>query len=420
MNLQLIGCSHHHSSVGVREKLAFTEQQVKTLLGSFYDRHPQSEAVLLSTCNRTEFYVASKQLELLPSRLELIGLLIEHRDIDPRAIEAELFVHRDRQAVRHLFSVAASLDSMVIGETQILAQVRKAYQLATELRRSVPITHQVFQSAIRVARRVANDTGLHSARLSVPSVAVGVYAKQIFERLDNKQILVIGAGAMAKETLRYLISEGGRKFTIVNRTLDHAERLANQFGGVAVSWDLLKPLLVDADLIVSTTGATETVVTGEMFDQIEKARCQKPLLILDLAVPRDIDSAIGNRLNVYLYTLDDLQLECERNRQTRQSHFQQAKMILDEETDRFFTDLGQRASGGTIWQLKQQADQAKVAELQRLFNRANLDERQQAEVEQAFNRLVNKILHPPLQSLREEESHQGLVDALKRLFQLKD
>jgi glutamyl-tRNA reductase len=420
MNLQLIGCSHHHSSLSIREKLAFTDQQIRALLRSFYDRFPQSEAVLLSTCNRTELYVAGREPTSLPSSGELISLLTEQRAIDRGEMEAELFMHQDRIAVRHLFSVAASLDSMIVGETQILSQVKKAYQLATELNPTVPITHQVFQTAIRVARRVANDTELHAARLSVPSVAVGVFARQIFERLDNKKIVIIGAGEMAEETMRYIRDAGGTDFTVVNRTLAHAQTLAVEFGGRAASFNALEELLTEADFVISTTGASEPIVSDSFFERIEKARGQKPLLILDLAVPRDLDPKIGNRSNVYLYTLDDLQRECELNRQARLSHFQKAEMILNEETERFFSEWSQRSSNGTIWQLKQQADQAKWAELKRLFNKIELTERQRVEVEQAFNRLVNKILHPPLQSIREEESHHGLVDALKRLFQLKD
>lgn len=420
MILQLIGCSHHQSSLTVREKLAFNEAQSKLLLNSFYLRFPESEAVLLSTCNRTEFYVAGKELDFLPSKSELIDLLAEHRDLQSHEIESELFLHRDRSAIRHLFSVAASLNSMVIGETQILSQVKKAYQLAAELNPAGSMMHHVFQTAIRVARRISNDTNLHQARLSVPSVAVGVFARQIFERLDNKQILIIGAGPTAEETLRYVVSEGGREITVVNRTRANAEQLAEQFKGRAATWEQLDQLLITADFVISATGATQPVVTRQIFDRIERTRQQKPLLILDLAVPRDIDPEIGNRSNVYLYSLDDLHFECERNRQSRQTHFQKAEMILDEETDRFFSELNQRSNNGTISQLKQQADDVKLAELKRLFNKVDLDEQQQAEVEQAFNRLVNKILHPPLKSIREEESHHGLVDALKRLFQLKD
>jgi glutamyl-tRNA reductase len=404
----------------VREKFAFPEAEARSLLNAFNLRFPESEAVLLSTCNRTEFYVAGKESNCLPTRPEMVELLAEHRELSPFDIEPDLFLYRDRAAIRHLFSVAASLDSMILGETQILSQVKKAYQLATETNPAGSLMHQVFQTAIRVARRISNETHLHQARLNVPSVAIGVFAKQIFERLDNKQILIIGAGKMAEETLRYIVSEGGREITIVNRTEARASWLADQFNGRAASWNQLDQLLIGADFIISATGSTQAVVTRSMFDRIERARQQKPLLILDLAVPRDIDPEIGDRLNVYLYSLDDLQLECERNRQARQSQFQRADKILDEETDRFFSELNQRSNNGTISQLKQQADEVKLAELKRLFNKVHFDHRQQAEVEQAFSRLVNKILHPPLKSIRDEGAHHGLVDALKRLFQLKD
>lgn len=422
MNLQIVGCSHHLSNVSVREKLAFTQQQVKPFLDTFYQRFPQSEAVLLSTCNRTEFYAASKEIDLLPSHDEMIALLAEHRGLKSGDIEHGLFSHRDRQAIRHLFSVAASMDSMVVGETQILAQVKQAYQLAVESNHPIPLTHLVFQSAIRVARRVSNETEIHSTRVSVPSVAIGVLAKQIFERLDNKKILILGAGEMAEETLRYVKDEGGRDIAVVSRTRSTAEALAAKFEGRVADWSNLSQELVLADLIVSTTGATQPVVSSPLFDVVEHARQQKPLFILDLAVPRDFEPDIGDQLNVYLYTLDDLQRECERNIESRKSHLAKAEKILELETELFLGEVNRRSSGATIAQLKQQADEVKQAELQRLMNKLNLDSGQQQEIEQSFNRLVNKILHPPLKSLREDsgETHHGLLDALKRLFQLGD
>lgn len=422
MNLQLIGCSHHRSNVAVREQLAFSEQQVKPFLSEYYRQFPDSEAVLLSTCNRTEFYAASREADLLPSQQEMLDFLALQSGLPTADIQNNLFMHRDRQAVRHLFAVAASLDSMVIGETQILAQVKKAYQLAVESNQAIPLTHQVFQSAIRVARRVSNETSIHSNRVSVPSVAICVLAKQIFERLNNKRVLIIGAGEMADETLVYVKDEGGTDIVVVNRTRERAAQLAEKFGGRVGEWDNLKQELVQADLIVSTTGAKQTVVDLELFKSVEQSRSQKPLFVLDLAVPRDFDSQIGERLNVYLYTLDDLQRECERNRDRRKSQFAKAEKILDQETELFFNEQNRRASGSTIAQLKQQADEVKQAELRRLLNKLDLEQREQQEIEQSFNRLVNKILHPPLRSIRDDsgEEHHGLLDALKRLFQLND
>ncbi len=424
MNLQIIGCSHHQSSVSIRERLAFTEQQVGSFLNLFYDQFPESEAVLLSTCNRTEFYAAAKHSRLIPSQQEMIEFLAQHRGLTSSDIHADMYMHANQQAIQHLFTVAASLDSMVIGESQILSQVKRAYQLAVETNQSIPVTHQVFQSAIRVARRISNETDIHANRVSVPSVAIGVLAKQIFERLNNKQVLIIGAGEMAEETLNYVVAEGGKQITITNRTRSKAEELAGKFNGRVAPWSELQNELAVADLIVSTTGASQPVVTSEMFDRADKVRAQKPVLILDLAIPRDFDKAIGDHLNVYLYTLDDLQQECDRNRQSRETQYPKARKIVEQETTLFFAELKRRSSGSTIAQLKRQANEVKSAELKRLLNRlGELDPAQQAEIEQSFNRVVNKILHPPLKSVQDDtlgETHHGMLDALKRLFQLGD
>ncbi len=423
MNLQVIGCSHHQSNVAIREQLAFTEQQVPSFLKLFYDRFPESEAVLLSTCNRTEFYAAAQKPDLIPSQKEMIEFLATERGLSFSDVNGDLFAHSDRDAIEHLFSVAASLDSMVVGETQILSQVKRAYQLAVESNQTIPLTHQAFQSAIRVARRVSNETDIHSHRVSVPSIAICVLAKQIFERLDNKRILILGAGEMAEETLTYVRSEGGKDIWITNRTQSRAEELAGKFDGNVASWESLEEQLAKADLIVSTTGATEPVVTSAMFDRVEKARNQKPMFVLDLAIPRDIEAEIGDRLNVYLYTLDDLQKECEKNRKSRQSQYPKAVKIIGQETDQFFAELRRRSSGSTIAQLRQQADEAKNAELTRLMNRLEgLSDAHRAEIEQSFHRLVNKILHPPLESLRDDSVNESgsLLDALKKLFQLGD
>jgi glutamyl-tRNA reductase len=421
MNLQVIGCSHHQSSVATREQLAFTEQQIGPFLNLFYDQYPDSEAVLLSTCNRTEFYAAAENSDLIPSEQEMIEFLASHQGLKTSEIDADLFVHSDRKAIEHLFTVAASLDSMVVGEAQILSQVKRAYQIAVETNQTIPLTHQVFQSAIRVARRINNETDIHSSRVSVPSVAIGVLAKRIFERLDNKKILIIGAGEMAEETLNYVIAEGGTDIAITNRSVSKAEELSKKFQGRVSEWSKLQQELAIADLIVSTTGATEPIVSSEMFDHVEAVRKQKPVFILDLAIPRDFESEIGKRLNVYLYTLDDLQEVCQRNREARKTHYPKALKIIDQETDRFFQDANRRSSGSTIAQLKRQADELKEAELKRLMNRLpDVDPKHREEIEQSFNRLVNKILHPPLKSIQSETSDGsgGLLEALKKLFQL--
>lgn len=421
MNLQIIGCSHHRSNVTTRELLAFNPEQIGPFYKRFYSRFPDSEAVLLSTCNRTELYVAGAQPESAPSTDQIIGFLAEDKGVEDQSIRTELFAHRNKQAINHLFKVAASLDSMVLGEAQILSQVKQAYQMAVETNHHIPLSHHVFQTAIRVARRVANETSIHSNRVSIPSVAIGSFAKQIFERFDNKRMLVVGAGKMAEETLKYLEQHGGRDFVIVNRTRERAEAVAKKFNGSVGNWDKLESELVSADIVVCTTGASQPVITGDMFLRIKKQRQQRPLFILDLAIPLDVEPSIGNELNVYLYTIDDLAKECERNRKSRASEWPKAKKIIENETSRFMQQISLRSSGHTIAQLKQQADAVKLAELQRLMNRLDgVSEKHREEIEHSFHRLVNKILHPPLESLKQDSEQESvsMLNALKRLFGL--
>ncbi len=250
------------------------------------------------------------------------------------------------------------------------------------------------------------------------------FAKNVFEQFDDKQVLVIGAGETAEETLVYLRDEGAKHVTVVNRSRAAAESLAKRYGGIGAAWDELDTKIVAADLVVSTTGATEPIITLERFRGIEPQRYQRPLFVLDLAVPRDFEPAIGDCLGVYLYSLDDLEESCRRNRAERDKELPQALAIIEEETTLFMQELYHRATGPIIRQLRQGWQEVRDQELARLFNKLpELDERTRQEISQAFERYVNKLLHPPLESLRHESRHgspHGLMDALKRLFRLED
>jgi glutamyl-tRNA reductase len=255
-------------------------------------------------------------------------------------------------------------------------------------------------------------------------VAVGDFARGIFERFDDKRTLVIGAGDMAEETLRYLQGEGAHDVTVVNRSRQRADELAQRWQGRSEAWERLPQLLSQADLVVSTTGATEPVVTLATYKQIEAARFQRPLFVLDLAIPRDFDPAIGDRLGVYLYSIDDLEAACQRNRRERDRELPAAIHIVEQETARFMTELHHRSTAPIIKRLREGWQQPKDDELKRLFNKLpELDERAKGEIGQSFERLINKLLHPPLESLRSEAEKgppHGLLDALKRLFQIGD
>jgi len=424
VKLQMVGCSYHNAPVELRERLAFSPAQAGEALENLRVRFPQTEAVVLSTCNRMEIYTAAEDPALGPSHEDVARFVADFHGLPIAQVFDDLFERTGDDAVRHLFTVAASLDSMVVGEPQILAQVKQAYELANQCNSTGPLTHSIFQAAVRVARRVTTETALHQRRVSIPSVAIADFARQIFERFDDKHVLVIGAGEMGEETLRYLQDEGAHDITIINRTPGRAQELAERWRGRAEAWEQLGAVLAKADLVISTTGATEPVVTLPIYRQIEPLRKQRPLFILDLAIPRDFEPAIGDCLGVYLYSIDDLQSACQRNRAERDKELPSAIHIVEQETSRFMAELHHRATGPIIRRLREGWHQPKEDELRRLFNKLpDLDERSREEIANSFDRLINKLLHPPLESLRNEAQKgppHGLLDALKRLFRLED
>jgi len=422
MSLQVVGCSHRNAPLEVRERLAFSPASAASALERLREAFPEIEAVLLSTCNRVELYTAGEAD--VPDAARLAEFLAAFHSLPIEQVAPNLYAHRDREAVEHLFQVASSLDSMVVGEPQILAQVKAAYQAATHQGCCGARLHSAFQAALKAARRIAGETAIQQRRVSIPSVAVADFARQIFERFDDKRILVIGGGEMAEETLRYLQDEGVHDVTVVNRSFDRGRALAERWRGRALAWDQLLPALAEADLVVSTTGAEEPVVLLAQFLQIEPNRSEQPLFILDLAVPRDFQPSIGDRPNVYLYSIDDLRAACDRNRTLRDKEMPAAARIIQQEADRFLTDWHQRASGPIIQRLQEGWQRPKEEELRRLLNKLpDLDEHAREEIRQSFDRLVNKLMHPPLDAIR-DESRNGiphtLLDALSRLFRLQD
>jgi len=421
----MVGCSHHRSTVSVRERLAFNRCQVAAALQAWRQRYPHVEAVLISTCNRVELYTAPSGTTGSPTYEDVAEFLADFHTVPLDVVMSALVEQSDRHAVRHLFTVAASLDSMVLGEPQILAQVKEAYRLAQDQQSVGPTTHRAFQSALRVAHRVATETSIHHRRVSIPSVAVADFAGRIFERLDDKRVLVLGAGAMAEETLRYLLEGGARQITVVNRSEERGRDLASRWHGTFRPWDQRHAACTDCDLVVSTTGGSQPIISWDDFRQrVEPGRYQRPLMILDLAMPRDFDPRIGDCVGVYLYSIDDLADVCEKNRQRRAEDLPAAMKIVDDETGAFMADVYHRATAPIIAQLRNGWQSPKQQELHRLLNRLpDLDEKSKHEIAQSFDRLVNKLLHPPLESLRHESQHgtpQALLDALKRLFQLHD
>lgn len=426
VKLEMIGCSHKNVAVQFRERLAFSPAECTAALAQFRERFPNTEVVLLSTCNRVELYVAAPDAGDCPGPGQLIQFLAAAREIPPEPLLDRLIHRTSGEVVSHLFRVTSAMDSLVVGEAQIPAQVKQAYEHATAAGTTGPLLHATFQAASRVAKRVQHETSIHRRRVSIPSVAVGEIVPEFFETLADKKILLIGAGEMGGETLRYLRDAGAKQIAIVNRSKARGEELAALYGGSSVAWEDRLTQMVHADLIVSTTGSSEPVVTLAEFRPVHAARYERLLLILDLAVPRDFAAEIGDLPGVYLYSIDDLQASADRNRREREREWPRAQRIIDEETALFLSQLQARSTGPVIRQLRELAESIKEAELQRLLNRLQgpqLSEQHEAEIAQSFERLVNKLLHSPLTSLRDDAAsghRQGLLDALRRLFQLGD
>lgn len=428
MNLQVVYCNYQSANLSIRERLAFAGESLSRAYGELLKRFGSTEFVVLSTCNRVEVYSAQEVPDAAPTQRQIAEFVSDFHHVPLSEFSDELLAQTGPEAVRHLFQVASSLDSMVLGEPQIVNQVKEAYRIAQENNACGPLTHAMFQGAIRVSARVRSETKLAEGRVSIASVAVADFGRSIFDRFDDKQVLILGAGEMAEETLRYLCEEGVRQVVVVNRSLERAEKLAAQFASVharPLAWATLDEQLAQADMIVSTTGANEPVVTLDRFRKVREKSGEKPVFILDLGAPRDFDPAIANLDdNVFLYDIDALEATCEQNRKARHREIEKALKVIDEETDRFMQDVYHMATGPIVKRLREQWHDISREELGRLRTKlAHLSAADLDSVERSVERIVNKLLHPPLEALRHEAKSgtpHGLIDALKRLFHLKD
>lgn len=428
MNLQVVYCNHQSANLSIRERLAFAGDKLEAAYRELAGRFRSAEFVVLSTCNRVEVYSAQESPDAAPTRKQIAEFVSEFHQLPLAEFSDELLAETGPDAVRHLFRVASSLDSMVLGEPQIVNQVKEAYRLAQDHDACGPLTHAMFQGAIRVSARVRSETKLAEGRVSIASVAVSDFGRGIFDRFDDKQVLILGAGEMAEETLRYLCEEGVRHVTILNRSLDRAQKLAAQFSSVGArtrTWDALDEELARADMIVSTTGATEPVVDVARFREARRRSGEKPVFILDLGAPRDFAPAIANLDdNVFLYDIDALEETCDQNRKARHREIAKAQLIVDDEAERFMQDVYHMATGPIVKRLREQWHDVSRDELARLRSKlSHLSPTDLEAVERGVERIVNKLLHPPLEALRHEAKDgtpQGLIDALKRLFHLRD
>jgi glutamyl-tRNA reductase len=400
VRLLALGVDYRSAPASVREALAFDGTKFEAGLDLVTRTFPGNECVILSTCNRVELYIASSQ-EQVAEPGALTDVLAKFHGIKSEAFAAHLVSYHDEGVIGHLFRVAASLESLILGEGQILGQVRDAYNAAVSRKTVGPVFHTVFQSALRVGKMVRERTGMDQGKLSVASVAVDL-AREVFDSFADKTVLVIGAGKMGELTLQHLKGLNPGKILVTNRDADRALAVAARWNGQAVPFERLGQALIDADLVISTTAATEPIVTLEQYIRVQRARRNRLALILDIAIPRDFDPRIGDLDQVTLYHVDDLRAQAEQNKLQRQKGIDPALVIIERETADCYAKLHhQRDAGLLLQQLGNHADQIRQRELGALFaSRTNLTEDDREAIAHMTARLQNQLLHHPRAAVR--------------------
>ena len=395
MLVAVAGMSHRSAPVEVRERVAFPPCAGRSFLRRLKDEGVVSEAVLLSTCNRTEVYAV---VDDEGARAPVLDLLAEDRGVERASLEQDTYWLTDAEAVRHLYRVASSLDSMVVGEGQILGQVREAYRAATEEHCAGQILNRLFHTSLRVGKKVRSETGIGDSSLSVPRVAVKL-AEEVFGDLAGRQALVLGAGDMSELVVKHLKDRGVADLLIANRTPQRASLLAERVGGRAVAFDALVAELPEVDVVVSSTGSGEWVVQSETVAGALALRSE-PLFFIDIAVPRDIDPVVQTLEMVYLYDIDDLQAVVERNAEGRQDAAEEGEAMISPAVLEFMGWLSTLHVVPLIQELRDGAEQIRRHELARALSRMELSTEEAASVERMSYSLVNKLLHGPIQEIK--------------------
>ena len=419
--LLLLGLNHTTAPLEVRERLAFNARQQADAVARFRQQFDNCELVLLSTCNRVEFYTA-RAIHGHPRDEELIQFLSDFHSLPTSQFAQHLYRRTDREVIDHLFHVASSLDSMVLGESQILGQVRDAYETCKTLSSVGPMLNPLFQRAIAVGKEVMHDTALGEGRLSVASVVVD-YSKRIFDHFHDKTVLSIGAGKMATLVLQNFAALHPGRLLVCNRDPAKAEALATRFGGTPVPFESLADHLVAADIVLTSTGAAQPIITRQPFEHIRKRRRYRPIFLIDIAVPRDIEPSVGDADGVYLYNLDDLQQVVSQTQSQRTDAVGSARAIVAKHIDSFIAWHRQRELGPAIHGLYSRYHAIAQEELARTLNKLpNVTEAEKAHLEDLARRIVNKLLHDPVQTLRhagvDHASAAPYLHALEKLFQL--
>ena len=400
MSILLVGVNHKTAPVEIRERLAFNDEACANGLRHLVDGDVVREGLIVSTCNRVEILSAtpSDQVEFGAGRLT--QFLDTSGRLPTGFLDKHLYRHTNEDAVRHLFRVASSLDSMVVGEPQVLGQVRHAYSLAVEAGTAGRVLNRLVHHTFRVAKRVRNETGIAANAVSISYMAVEL-GKKIFDSLKGSTVMLIGAGEMAELSARHLVNAGASRVIIANRTEESARKIADEFGGTIISLEQLDQFLGEADMVICSTGAPTYVLTAEQTRKALERRRNRPTCLIDISVPRNIDPQVGNIPNVFLFDIDDLESVITSNIREREREAERAELIVQSEVMQFQQTLRLMDVGPTIGALREKLQDVARAEMARQRKKLGpLTKDQEAAVESLLMSTVNKISHPILNQMR--------------------
>jgi glutamyl-tRNA reductase len=420
MDLIVTGLSHKSAPLEIREKLAFSTAETMAFLQELRKQEGVREALLLSTCNRTELYVCLRRENLDRARW-LQEFLMAHKKAEGIEPDTVFYSHDEAFAVEHLFRVAGGLDSMALGEPQIFGQVKDAYHFSCETRTSGVILNKLMHWAFRVGKRTRTETDIGAGAVSISGAAAEL-ALKIFKDLSNHAILLVGAGETGQLTAESLREKGAKRLLVANRSPEKAVALSTRMNGRSIPWESLDEALEEADLVVTCTASEEPVLDHERLRRAMGRRNHRPLLIIDIAVPRDVDPRAGKISDVFLHNIDDLQAIINRNQEKRQAEAAKAAAIVAEETDKFLRWHRTLSLPPIIKGLRDKMEEIRLGEIEKI--RRRLSPEQIEELDKASRAMMNKILNTPMEKLREfsEDSQVGMarLDTVREVFGLEE
>ncbi len=421
MKLLVAGVSHKTAPVEVRERLAFVESSLPAALRDLTSRQGIVEALLLSTCNRVEIVLAAD--DTVDPAATVSAFLQESRGITPEALGPSLYQHEGRDAIHHLFRVASSLDSMVVGEPQILGQLKQAYAHAKANDCLTGLLEGIVARAFNVAKRVRSETGIGQMAVSVSYAAVEL-ARKIFGTLNGRTVMIVGSGKMSELAARHLRRSGASHIFVTNRTFERAQELAGIFQGTPVEYTRFPAMLPEVDIVITSSGAPHFVLTRDEMQRVIGARRNKPMFLIDIAVPRNIEPSVNEIDNIYLYDIDDLQEVVNSNLRERIKEADRAEALVDQEVEHMMARLKVQEIAPTIVSLQGQLEQIRAGEIERVRRKlGTLTPEQEEAVELLTRGIINKIAHGPISELRRQAGRPDgvhVIDAIRQVFHLKD